>query len=156
MIRIEFRGMRKVQNYLRRITKNMPFIMENSNRALAKDVQRGARYRLSLRYAMGMIKPTGALWRSIKAYSVEKGQKRTQWRVRAGDARAPYASIIERGISGFHFVPKLGAGWKGVGYARRGGRLPVTGGKHFMRDAMLSTDRRAPQIVLRELEKVMK
>lgn len=147
-IQFNLRGFKETSQFLNRMKVNTPKAGEEIAGALATDVQRGARFRLSNRTK----KRTGRLWQSILAKKTGKA-----WTVFAGGMTAPYASEIEAGqqITGWRFIARRGYGKTGEGYM-------IPGGQHvihptwFFRDAVNSTIARSGRIADRRLSRLLK
>jgi len=154
MIRVKLKGARKVADKIRAITTKMPKEMDGLGRYITADVKRGAKYREMAKRVFGGVPSKGWLQSSINNYKAQQDKNHVVWGVGIGiDALGNinpfmrYANIQERGITGWHFVRKAGAGRFGVGYSALGGSLPKAGGKHFFRDAVISTRLRLPNII---------
>jgi hypothetical protein len=154
MINVRVLGVRKIEGKIRAMTTKMPKEMNDLGRYIATDIRRGARLRETVRRTHGIALSKGWLTQSINAFKVGEGKNHVTWGAGIGidiagniDPKVFYANIQERGITGWHFVPKIGAGMFGVGYSAPGDRLPKAGGKYFFRDAVFSTRMRLPNIL---------
>jgi len=143
--------------YFTNLVKKAPKAMDFAARDMAIDWKKGARQRITTRRTKGETPSKGLLWKSIKATKLSNGK----WRGWQDQSIAPYGPIVEHGITGWHFVPlskqsiNLAGRW-GQGIARRGGRLPKGGGKHFAADAFISTTKRAKKITERHIKELVK
>lgn len=150
MLELRVTGIDKTMNYIRDVYQGMPQYKERLEQALAQDIVKGARYRVSTR----LSQKTGRLYESIHTLKVGE-----HWTAVAGGEDAPHAVLHEFGIfpiEGYHFVPKVGEGRHGEGFMARGGTHPGFESTRFMRDAMESTDKRALSIGERIMKEHLK
>ena len=152
MITIEVDS-REVEQFLGKIAITLPLEMEMLADDIAKDVQRGARFRENTRRIAGATPAKGNLSAGIQTFKVrEKGAVRT-----GVVSLTPYWKVQEEGAHGWRFIPKRGTGRYGMGYATpsAGGSIPMSGGKHFIRDAIDSTEKRLPTLEQNFIRKVI-
>jgi len=131
-------------------------------RVVAEDLKKGIRFRIRNRIMnRATILPSsskGKMWQSVRVS--KQGFKRgkasvSHTVVEMGAPTAPHFWFLEvdRSISGYRFVPRKGKGRHGQGYMKRAPMSSLRRGVYIVSDSVKSTERRAPKIILRELEK---
>jgi hypothetical protein len=151
MITIEVRGMSDVLNMVKDMRAQFPKAAGRSSERICRQIQKRARTILQGR--VWKDTSTGTLAQSITVRPRTMKGKIISHTVGPDRRIAPYADIIETGVSGRHAAPIMRRG-EIVGFVTRpGGMLPSTGGRFFMRDAFFDVYGKARGIVLDEMEK---
>ncbi len=142
---IRVKGVKETSKALGRIATSVPRL----SYPLAKDVVRGAKFRITNR--LGSHRSRGKMKASLNIEKIGKGRHR----VVAGGTIAPHFGLQEFGgyIEGKRFVWRKGKGRHGEGYMIPAPMTSIRRGHFPLTDATLSTERRSGLIVLRELEK---
>ena len=142
---IRVKGVKETSKALGLLSASIP----RMSLPLAKDVVRGAKFRITNR--LGSHRSRGGMKKSLEIVKRAKGKHY----VFAGGTTAPYFGLQEFGghIIGKRFVWRRGKGRHGEGYMIPAPMTSIRRGHFPLTDAVLSTERRADLIVLRELEK---
>ena len=143
---------KKVQDYIDRLTVQVPKEADSMGREIAMDIRRGARMREKVKRLGKSTK--GLLWRGMDIARLTRG-KMIQWIFLS---LAPYTRVQEMGIRGWHFVPSPGLGRWGEGYARPGGAIPSAypQGKRFIEGAYNATNKKLPIITKRYADRMVR
>jgi hypothetical protein len=144
----------EVTQFFGKMSIVLPMELEGLADDIAKDVQKGARFRESSRRITGVTPAKGNLSAGIQTFKV-KGKNSVKTGI---VSLTPYWRVQEQGATGYRFIPKKGAGIYGEGYAvpTMGGSIPMSGGKHFIKDAISSTEKRLSVLEENFIRKVLR
>ena len=145
MISIQLTGDRETRGFFSRLPREIKMASKEIEFDIAKDVQKGTRFRISKRFRQ----KSGRMYESVRVHKFGN-----HWGVMAGGATAPYFPVQEYGkeIVGWHFVPS-DFGKHGEGTSRKGGIIRVPGRKPFT-DAIISARMRSDKIAERRLRRI--